>query len=293
MSEKEQFALLCARAEDLYRQSQKNGVCAGDFLTPAEQAYLESAKDVDFPQDSLAFYGGYDQAERRVAVFVTEKGKASAKNDLPYERIDWERIDWEKDDWWENADVGQPTEEDGDAITMEDADIVCLHLTFPKGADLPDHRACLGTLMGMGLERKSLGDIVVKEDGVWLFCKSTVAPYLLSSLSKVGKSPVKVQKTDPPADFSPEHAFERLELTVSSLRADALMAAITGLSREDAKKAVSDGLLKRNHLPFLRPEALLHEGDLLSVTGKGRYRFAQVAGQTKKGRLKIVLEKYV
>ncbi len=292
MSEKEQWALLCAKTEDLYRSCLKNGVAAGDFLTPAEQAYLESAKDPDFPKQALAFFGGYDDAERRVAVFVSKKAKKSAKNDLSYKPVDWDSIDWEKDDWWEQPTVPEPEDEEESPITPEEAGIVCLHLTFPKGADLPDHRACLGTLMGMGLERKSLGDIVIKEDGVWLFCKSTVAPYLCSSLTKVGKSPVKVQKTDPPKDFLPEHTFEKVELTVSSLRADALMAAITGLSREDAKQAVADGLLRRNHLPFLRPEGLLVEGDLLSVTGKGRYRFTEIMGQTKKGRLRIVLQKY-
>ena len=276
----------------MYRFSLENGVSAGDFLTPAERAYLESARDLGFPKDALSFYGGYAGAERQVAVFVSEKAKKGAKRDLPYEKVDWDHIDWEKDNWWEPTLPRFANEEEDALITLQMADIVCLHLRFPKGADLPDHRACLGTLMGMGLERKSLGDIVIKEDGVWLFCKSTVAPYLVSSLAKIGKSPVKVEITDPPKDFSAAHTFQTLELTVSSLRADALMAAITGLGREDAKKAVADGLLRRNHLPFLRPEGLLSEGDLLSVTGKGRYRFASLVGQTKKGRLKIVLQKY-
>ena len=112
-------------------------------------------------------------------------------------------------------------------------------------------------------------------------------------MDRVGRSPVKVDRTELPSDFVPERAFEEIVLTVASLRVDALTAAITGLSREDAKTAVVRSTVSRNYLPITQPEAVLSEGDVISIKGSGRFRLFRLAGQTKKGRLKIVLQKYV
>ena len=287
---KDELTLLSARAEDLYKAALKNGISAGDFLSPAEQSYLQTLQGHSFPKDALTFFGGYSDAERCVPIFKTENGRSSAKKK---DGIDWDNIDWEKDAWWEQTDLSDTDLDQDDVITLQQAEMSVIRLTVPKGAELPGHRECLGTLMGLGLQRRAVGDIVCKEDAVYLFVKDTVASYLLNSLSRVGKSPVKAQTCDLPADFACDRAYERIEVTLASLRADVFYAAIVGCSREEAKNQVTAGLLRRNHLPLCDPQCQLTSGDLLSVQHKGRYRFLEVAGQTKKGRLRVVLQKYI
>jgi RNA-binding protein YlmH len=294
---KDELALIGARAEDLYRACQKQGIAAGDFMAPAEAAHLMSFAGIRFPRESVCFFGGYADAERCVPIFMAEKHRLYSEKQKrePTDRIDWDSIDWEKDDWWEQTSLPDG-DEDGqteEKLTCRDAGITVLRLTVPKGAELPGHRDCLGTLMGLGLERRAVGDIVVKTDAVYLFVKDSVAPYLINSLSRVGKSPVNAEVTELPEDFSADRAYERVTLTLASLRADAITAALTGVSREEAKTMVHQGLFTRNYLLLGDPECRLAEGDVFSLRGKGRYRLAEIAGQTKKGRLKIVLQKYV
>lgn len=61
--------MLLTHMEDLARQAQKTGVAHSKFLTPGQAADVETAyknrKDVNLVLD-----GGFDEAERRVAVFI-------------------------------------------------------------------------------------------------------------------------------------------------------------------------------------------------------------------------------
>ena len=281
--------LLGPRAADLCLQAQKNGFSAGDFLTLAEQAYLEGLKGKDYRGDMLTLFGGYDGAERKVMVFASEEYCARLQNQRE-KQIDWDNIDWEKDDWWNE----EPTcAEEVQGVSFAEAGIEVLAVSVPKGAEMPGHRDFLGSILALGLDRRALGDIVLYEGKTYLFVKKSVADYLLHNMIRVGKSPVTVEKTELSSDFAPERAFEEIVLTLASLRVDALTAAITGLSREEAKTAVVRGTVSRNYLPILQPEALLSQGDVISVKGFGRFRLHREAGQTKKGRLKIVLQKYV
>lgn len=285
----EELLHLGPRAEDLYGAAKKSGIAAGDFLGPAEQAYLRTLEGRSFPADSLYFVGGYGEAERKVAVFVSDKAVLARKNAKT--EVDWDSIDWEKDDWWQDVpDEKEPGEAQPD---LADAGIAVLKLTVPKGAELPGHRDCLGSILALGLRRQALGDIAVTDDCVYLFVKETVASYLESSLTKVAKSNIRLQRCDLPADFSLPRAFERKDVIVASLRADALVAAITGCSRETAKHFVTVGNFNRNYLPMSDPEEKLCEGDVFSLRGTGRFRLERLAGTTQKGRLKVVLQKYV
>ena len=97
-------------------------------------------------------------------------------------------------------------------------------------------------------------------------------------------------RADVPAIEAP--AGEPVTATVLSLRLDAVLAAGFGLSREEAKAAVAVGLCSVNHQPVLKPERLVQPGDLLSFKGRGRVRFTETGGETRKGRTFIRLLRY-
>ena len=288
--------LLGPRAADLCKQARKNGFASGDFLTLAEQAHLMTLQGVEFENGMLSFFGGYDDAERKIAVFVSDDYRSRFGHKMQKQKeneFDWDSIDWEKDDWWLNPPESCAEEESSFSVGFLQAGIEVLCVSVPKGADMPGHRDFLGSLLALGLDRRALGDIVACKDKTYLFVKKSVADYISHSMERVGRSPVKVEKTELPNDFLPQRMFEEIVLTVASLRVDAVTAAITGLSREDAKVAVVRGTVSRNYLPITQPEALIAEGDVISLKGFGRFRLFRIAGQTKKGRLKIVLQKYV
>jgi RNA-binding protein YlmH len=66
-----------------------------------------------------------------------------------------------------------------------------------------------------------------------------------------------------------------------------------GLSRGKAAAAVESGKLELNYLPCVKPDKPVAEGDVISIRGLGKIRLESVAGTTKKGRISIVISRFI
>ena len=153
------------------------------------------------------------------------------------------------------------------------------------------HRDLLGALLGLGIEREMLGDILLCEDGARVFVLEEIAPYLLVNWDGAGRAKLHVCREE--GDFSPpEPEGEYLRETVNSLRLDAILAAGYGLSREQAQRLVRQGLVKLNHVECARTDARVEAGDLISARGYGRLRVEEELGKTRKDRLAVRLFRY-
>ena len=80
--------------------------------------------------------------------------------------------------------------------------------------------------------------------------------------------------------------------TVSSLRLDAVLAAMLHCSRGQASELVTAGRVEINHLPAEKPSAPVYEGDVFTVRGKGRFALTALLGKSKKERLIIEFFQY-
>lgn len=70
------------------------------------------------------------------------------------------------------------------AEDFDPAEHLCaVHFSAPFGA--PGHRDYLGAILGLGIRREWVGDILVQEHGAYVFCLPSVAPALLE-LEQVG-----------------------------------------------------------------------------------------------------------
>ena len=141
--------------------------------------------------------------------------------------------------------------------------------------------------MGLGLEREALGDVALgRRDGApcaWLFCLAEVADYVCANFESAGRATVRVVHEDGVPDILPPEG-QRLRLTVQQPRLDAVVAAACKLSRSEAQRLIAGGLVKLNHVPTLRADAKLEEGDLLSVRGSGRVKVEAFQGESRRGR---------
>lgn len=199
-----------------------------------------------------AFFGGYEGAERRIAAFYQ----------------------------WEAPDESEYP-------------LSCIEIKWnPKYAS-PAHRDLLGAVMGLGLERDSTGDIAIgaKDGCAYLFAHSDVDSYICANLESAGRAAVKTSVSAGEPEIRPPKG-EEIRVTVSSERMDAVIAAGLKLSRGDAQKLISSGMVKRNHIEELRGDIHLEENDLLSIRGHGRMRVTAFEGITRKGRLGVRLFKY-
>lgn len=164
-----------------------------------------------------------------------------------------------------------------------------LELSFPKGADI-GHRDVLGALMGLGIKRQKIGDILV--DGVAIVAvKEEILKYLTENLTMVGRYPVTLRVLE---DYSVKNneTFSYRQTTVSALRLDCIVSDITRLSREKAKELILSGKVKVNHFEETHYNKVLSEKDIISISKKGRFVLEEIEGITRKDRIRITIKKY-
>ena len=168
--------------------------------------------------------------------------------------------------------------------------IAAVEFSF-RQSDKLTHRDFLGALMSLGIERETVGDILVEDGRAVAFVKEEIKDYVISQIFKIGNVGVKVFAADIAA-LPKGRGFEEKEYTVPSLRLDAVVSAVTGLPREKSKHLILSGSVSRNHLECSNCSKQVEVNDVLTVRGKGKYVINGVLGETKKHRIKISIIHY-
>lgn len=152
-----------------------------------------------------------------------------------------------------------------------------------------DHRALLGSLMALGMERAFFGDMIVQESCAYLLALPEVAVRLPAEWNQAGRVTLTVRElTEAPSIEPPKGTV--LRDTVASLRLDSVLAAGMKLSRAKAADIIHQGGVMVEHVLEERTDRLLLPGQLLSIRGFGRVRLLEAGQPTRKDRLPIVLE---
>ena len=181
---------------------------------------------------------------------------------------------------------------DESALTGEDAPLVCLRATFYEG-DTLSHRDFLGALMGAGIARQTVGDICVGKGSCDFFVTAEIAPYILQNFHSAGRTRLSLEQIPQNAACIPEPEVKTLRDTVSSLRLDSVISAGFRVSRSAAAQYISAGRVAIEGLPCEKPDKTVDEGAKISVRGLGKIKLSGVNGQTKKGRISVVIDRYV
>ncbi len=170
--------------------------------------------------------------------------------------------------------------------------IEVLEITGRDIAEL-NHRDFLGSLLGLGIKREKLGDILCFEDRCIVFAASDIADYIISNLDKVGKCGISIKTLEPETLTIPKRKFEEIRTTVASLRLDSVVGAALKTSRSNAVEVIRSKRVAVNWLETEDTALKMKGGDVFSVRGKGRFRLSQDINETRKGRLGVCIEKYI
>lgn len=247
--------LLLARVLDKYEQARRRNIpSATPFLSPREQQLAQGLLRAAGVRDGFAFDGGYEGAERKILVF------------LP--------------DW---ADPELPAE----------GELVFLRAVFHGADSALTHRDILGSLMGLGVERDRVGDILVSAHSADIVAAPSLLDFFLREWTGAGRVKLTVTEIDRGDLEIPPAKVREIRDTVSSLRLDAVTAAAFSVSRGRAADLIAAGRVNMDHMTCIKPDRQVEEGALLTVRGLGRAKLAQVSGQTRKGRLGIVIERFL
>lgn len=243
------------RMQDLAKASYSRGIpIFTDFLTMNEISLLHSMSS-QLAGVRYNLYGGYEFAERQMAVFVPDALFDVWGNDKEY------------------------------PITM-----LKIEPAHKKFSEKLTHRDYLGSILGLGIERCKIGDIILEESHGYVFCCNKMAEFLLQELSKIRNTHVRVSISDD--NVTPAIQFQEMKSSVASLRADAVIATVCKLSRSSvitlfqSQRVFVNGRLTESN------SHLLKEGDIVSVRGFGKFVFEEVLSMTKKDRYYILVKIY-
>ena len=254
-----------------------------DFLTMEQQSMLSGFLRAH-RREGVFFYGGYAEAERRQVIFLPDYTGVSEKiSALP-------QLGNEKEENYAVCRVLTKYFEEN----PESSPICLLDVVIPPAEHKTlGHRDYLGALMGEGIKREKVGDILVHEKGAQIIVASELADYLAENFRQVGSASVFVKKSQISALNSTEIRTISLKFTVSSPRIDNIVSGVFGISRKDAVSAISHGKVFVSGREISKPDFALKGGEKIVLRGKGKAIYNGVTGTSKKGKVYINVEKYI
>jgi RNA-binding protein YlmH len=167
-----------------------------------------------------------------------------------------------------------------------------LHIKTTNKSYEPSHRDVLGSVMGLGIKRDIVGDIIIVDKLIQMFVATPMEAYISANLEKISRNKCDITKVALESFVHIEEEFKIKTDTVKSLRLDSVIASGFNLSRSDALKMVKSSKVKVNHILVENASKMLEAGDLISCRGNGRILLSEIGTHTKKDRIKIILHKY-
>ncbi len=154
------------------------------------------------------------------------------------------------------------------------------------------HKDYLGAILSLGIERNKIGDIVVKEDKAYVPILEDISSYVVNNLSSIGKSPVEISFIEDLGDL-PSVDFEEILINVPSLRLDSIVSKLANVSRSKAIELLDSSKVLVNYVKSKDKSQELVKGTRLTIRGNGKYIIGNIIGETKSGKQKIIIKKYI
>lgn len=245
-----------ARLVDRWQEaSDYNYFVTGHILSENSQALAEQLFSKYEPR--LFFWGGYPEAERKLACFLPDYLDES---ELP---------------------------------SLAAEELRALRCYYPKNTEL-SHRDFLGSLMGLGISRASVADILIdRENGQTdLILTADIFPLVELEYRQVSRYSIEVERIELDQIHIAESESELITGSVASLRLDAVLALAFRLSRTTALELISAGRVFLNGRSVIKADSILTTGAKVSCQGRGRFELINLRGQSRKGRTLIDIKKY-
>ena len=174
--------------------------------------------------------------------------------------------------------------------TKEEPKVSLLELISPEKLT---HRCIMGSLFSLGIDNSLFGDIIITNNHYYIIVISTITDLIKNELKQVGSNHIKVSDANLSILTDYKRVYKELEIIVSSLRIDNIIATIIGTSRETIKKEFIDDNVILNYEICHRVNYTLKQNDVFSIRRHGKYKFDTIIKETKKGNYLVRCYKYI
>ena len=244
--------LLLARVWDKYEQTERKSIpSATVFLSPREQQMAQALLNAAGVRSGYVFDGGYEEAERKILIFLPDWAEEPAGDELAFLRASF------------------------------------------HGEESLTHRDILGSLMGLGVTRERVGDILVSPHSADIIAAPSLRDFFLREWDQAGRVKLTVTEIGRGELCVPRAQVKVIRDTVSSLRLDAVAATAFSMSRGRAAELIAAGKVNLDHVPCVKGDKPVAEGAVITARGFGKAKLVQVGGLSKKGRIGITVERYI
>lgn len=149
------------------------------------------------------------------------------------------------------------------------------------------HRDYLGAIMGTGIRREKVGDISIGEMNGFIVLHREILEYIKANLIKIGKESIELIEVKSEDVDIPKQEYAVKTVIVPSMRLDAIISEVHGVSRAKSKSIISSNKVKVNWRPMVNSSYEISEGDMISVSKMGRVTVGEILGETKKENIRL------
>ena len=168
--------------------------------------------------------------------------------------------------------------------------IVCFELEYSQRFNRLTHQQILGTLMHLGVDTSTFGDLITDGAGRWqFFVKKDLAPFFNLQMTRVGHMTVKLKTVSFHDVLNPIDNSQLVKVHCSSLRLDAIISAVSKMSRHQVDQALEHGFVQQNFHVVTKADMAVVIQDVLSLRHFGRFQLLEVM-PAKKGKYWLKLK---
>lgn len=238
--------------------SKRNRIQNTDFLDERQRNILQKALN-RMKLENYIVFGGFEEAQRNAYIFYPDKRDREIDNEN-YDKI------------MQIIEIILPTELQGKYT----------------------HKDYLGGLMKLGVKREKIGDILVWNEGAHIIVLNEIVVFLeqhLTTLTRFQKAQITVKHIKDLHLCSIQK--EEIEIMVSSMRVDNIVSELAKTSRAKAEEIIREQRVFVNYEVVEKVSKNINIGDKITIRGKGKFEIKEQIGNTKKGKVILIVEKYV
>lgn len=180
-------------------------------------------------------------------------------------------------------------------INFKEFPIHCIKITVNNKNQfkLLNHRDFLGSIIGLGIDRAKIGDIIVKENESYMFYHSILTEFILHEFIQVKNISINTELIEDWSDIDMTPKYKIIEGTVSSIRLDAISSLGFSKSRTQIVPLIKSGKVLVNGKIQTSNSYIIKPNDFISIRGLGKIYFKDIKQKTKKGRFYLVIHRLI
>lgn len=155
------------------------------------------------------------------------------------------------------------------------------------------HRDYLGAVMGLGIVRNKLGDLVLGDNCCYVAAIKETAEFVAGSMEKIKRCRCNIKVIDIAEQNIPDIQFEEFNIISTSLRLDSLVSSICNISRSKAVELINSSSVSVDYIVTKEKDYTVSADETITIRGYGKYKIVKNIGITGRERMKLLMKKFV